>query len=881
MKQTIEIRQGPQRPEIIRVLQGMGHSAQQSDELAEMLVGEEMARRVSNSYFDNTRVRFPSRKMGLAVICESFSVEYAYCLELEHDADVLWYSTQPTNLVVSRTLKDGRTSPHGITPDFLVVRTGGACFVETKPEEHLAERAATRPADWDRSDDGRWRYVPGETNSHNLPFEVVSGKELSRIAIQNIEVLHPTYLERKTPDAAEIARLHDVLREWRELTLENLRRNHGFTLALLYQAILAGDTHCLLDKELLTNAHRFRLYSSAERAETARGARPSEGLALSVGETLLLGDTPWTIIGLNRDRVTISNEQAGVEQILRSELPPNASVVGQRRRSALLNYRDDDIREAYRRHELVRLWSLRGHKPPKSKRATFYRWKAEYKKAEEEFGDGLVGLIPDRFEMQGKRNPGYPSWVLGKMTSVLDKYYHNPIAASLKAAYGQFCTEFSAMDEARGIPVPSYETFRRLKEGCSATEGARARYGKRVANKIAPTLAQTHGEKPIRGLHPWHILECDHTPADLQLVDENGQPLHGQTWLTVIVDTFSNMPIVWRLSVRGDKGEPDPQGRDKATDNGGKKAFNPAEQATPSARRLSSLLREMAYQHGRFPTRLHVDNGSDFRSTAIETALSSYGVIVSNRGPGNPRRGPVVESFFRSVNTGLFHRLAGNKEVNKYFRSVTKSVHPATHARYTLEMAHAMLDHWMIDIYPNSEHTGIHRKPADAYAEGMANLPSCISVDYDDRLKFQLTTEAGVRKMQPGKGVHVNGAYYWETNFDLSMYQGAVIPIRLDEWDKSIVWVKLGSKWLMAKSSDYAEHSKLDERDRRTLSEEKHCARVSSLHRKAHEPVGQLPDVPKERSARGPSPAPQNARTETNNMFEGLDFGEQQIQEAA
>lgn len=831
---------GPSSKEIQAHLDTLGVLPGKASELAEMLVGEEMARRVGNSVANNTRVRYPSRKMRAAVICESYSVEYGFCCQLEYAPDVLWYSTQPCEMQAKITQKDGKVVPKNITPDFLVVTTDDIYFVETKPEKFIAAKAEVTP-DWQLEGD-TWRYLPGEENLHGIKFKVATDRTISRHAIANYETLHATHLAGKEPDPDEMDRLHAVLSAQREITIERLQNEHEFEHRFICRALASGQVFWLPEKDLIVEPHRCRLFGTAERAAAAREAKPCDGIRLTVGNVLMIQDTPWRIMGLGTQMVTLRNDQGELHELQISEIPRSAVEVTQPPRSSLLEYRDKDVEEAVRRLQLIRLWSASKCGPPKDKRASYYRWKADYERGEAETGDGLLNLIPNRAE-QGERDPVHPEKVRLLMLRMLKEVHETSIAPSLKATHKEVDTIMKNEAEYAGLMVPSYETLRRLQKTRPISEVTKSRRGRRAANQVEPTLAQKEGEKPIRGLFPWHIVECDHTPADIQLVDENGTPLTGQTWLTVITDTFSRMPLAWRLTVKGEGAEQEAWSRESP--------WKADDVATPSAKRLASMLRELAATHQQWPVRLHVDNGSDFRSKAFELVLARRGVTVSNRSPGNPRRGPTVESFLNSVNNGAFHQIAGNKKIMKYYRSVTKTVAPSAHARYTLEQAHAMLDHWMIDVFPFSEHTGLQRKPADAYREGMALSRDVIRVINDDDLRFQMSTEIGTREIVPAKGIH-HHTNYWADQFDLGMFSGKKVPVRIDPWDNSFVWAKLGAKWVLAKSDDYATMSKLKEVERRIRSEETHFARVSSEARKRKE-FSTLPaDVPKAVPATSP-----------------------------
>ena len=845
--EVIDIVKGPDAVTIAAHLRGLNIDQNRAKTLAEMLVSPNMARPVTNSYANNTRVRFPSLKMRAAVICESYSLEYGYSAKMEFDADVLWFASQPCTMQLALTYANGRVCPHDITPDFLVVTRDEVFFVETKPEEVIAKKAGRSP-DWQRSDSG-WRYLPGEKNPYGIGYKVVTESDVSRHAIQNYETLRAAYLKAKPIDANELGRLNAVLADQREATIKRLQEEFKFQLPFIRQALISGVVSWLPDTDLITEPHRCRLFSDGARAAVARDAKPVEGVRAHVGDIVMLQDTPWVVMGLGRGKVFLVNKASNMTQEIQlSSLPRDAVQATQQRRTTLSEYPDKDVQEAYRRVQLIRAWSKSG--PPTSQKSSYYRWKAAFEAREKEDGQGFVALIPNR-NNQGARGTVHPEHVLRLMDRMLKKYYLTKVAPSLVATYDLLKVVMAARARYRDLMVPCYETLRRRLKLIPVSEQTRARQGKRMANAIAPTLAQSEGELPVRGLFPWHVVECDHTLCDLQLYDQNGQPLTGQTWLTVMVDSFSRMPLAWRLTVKSaDKAEPRlEKHKNSAKDD---------RPATPSAMRMASLLRELACLYGQWPIRLHLDNGSDFRSGVVERALAAYGVTVSNRSPGNPRRGPVIESFIRCINEGLFHRLPGNKKMNKHHRSVTKSSSPLTHGKYTLEEANDMLDEWMINVFPLSEHTGVQRKPEDLYREGMALVTEVITVLYDDRLRFELSPEVGSFKIVPGKGIH-HHVDYWADCFDMPCWRGRRVPVRKDVWDESFVWVNLGKQWVEARSQTYASMQKLNEPERRIRSEEAHFARIASRRRKREGDLAILPEEPSSPGQRAQAAAARSA----------------------
>jgi hypothetical protein len=107
-------------------------------------------------------VRFPSRKMGTVVQCRSRLDGLPMAYELEHDPAVLEYYDLPTTLHLHYIARSGKRAAIEMIPDYLVIRTNGAEFMECRSEPELEALAAAAPERFVHEADGRWRCPPGE-----------------------------------------------------------------------------------------------------------------------------------------------------------------------------------------------------------------------------------------------------------------------------------------------------------------------------------------------------------------------------------------------------------------------------------------------------------------------------------------------------------------------------------------------------------------------------------------------------------------------------------------------------------------------------------------------------------------------------------------------
>jgi hypothetical protein len=105
------------------------------------------------------------------------------------------------------------------------------------------------------------------------------------------------------------------------------------------------------------------------------------------------------------------------------------------------------------------------------------------------------------------------------------------------------------------------------------------------------------------------------------------------------------------------------------------------------------ILRECVHRHNRFPEMVVVDWGPEFESIYFETLLARYECSKATRPKAKPRFGSVIERLFNTANIEFIHNLAGNTQVMRNVRQVTKSVNPRGYAIWTLgELLHSFVD---------------------------------------------------------------------------------------------------------------------------------------------------------------------------------------------
>jgi hypothetical protein len=100
--------------------------------------------------------------------------------------------------------------------------------------------------------------------------------------------------------------------------------------------------------------------------------------------------------------------------------------------------------------------------------------------------------------------------------------------------------------------------------------------------------------------------------------------------------------------------------------------------------------------------------------------LARYECTKKTRPPAKARFGSVCERLFGITNTRFIHNLAGNTQITRNVRQVTKSVNPKEHASWPLPELYDYLADYLYEVYDTIEHPALGLAPRDAYQRGVA-----------------------------------------------------------------------------------------------------------------------------------------------------------------
>jgi putative transposase len=248
-----------------------------------------------------------------------------------------------------------------------------------------------------------------------------------------------------------------------------------------------------------------------------------------------------------------------------------------------------------------------------------------------------------------------------------------------------------------GINPPSAGAVRRRVQALSVQETVCQRYGgKALRSQTAPVT----GAFPD-SLYPMAVIQIDHTPVDLIIVDDSEREPIGRPYLTVAIDVYSRCITGFCLTL-------DPP---SAVSVG----LCLTHAVLDKAEWLAARGIEGDWPLQGKPEWLHVDNAAEFHSDALRRGCEQHGLGLDYRPVGQPHYGGIVERVIGTL-MQLVHDLPGTT-----FSNVAERGDYPSEGRAALTLAE--LEHWLgvaiVNYYHQKPHASLKVPPLIRYREGV------------------------------------------------------------------------------------------------------------------------------------------------------------------
>ena len=265
--------------------------------------------------------------------------------------------------------------------------------------------------------------------------------------------------------------------------------------------------------------------------------------------------------------------------------------------------------------------------------------------------------------------------------------------------------------KAQGLKAPSLSLIRLRYLAIPEKKRVASREGAKVAKeRFTPLRGSFPGAD-----HPLDVIQIDHTPVDLIIVDEVYRKPISRPTLTIAVDVCSRVLMgfnVW-LEAPG------------AASVG--LCLHHA--MLPKEKWLKERSISAAWPcYGR-PRKIHTDNAKEFRGTVLERACQSYGIDLEQRPRGSPNFGGHVERSFRTYMRKT-HTLPGTTFSNTRSKFDYDSSDKAV---LTLREFESWFATYITKAYHNDYHSGIKSTPIARFQEGLLGTDTTPGIGMPER----------------------------------------------------------------------------------------------------------------------------------------------------
>lgn len=250
----------------------------------------------------------------------------------------------------------------------------------------------------------------------------------------------------------------------------------------------------------------------------------------------------------------------------------------------------------------------------------------------------------------------------------------------------------------RNITKPSKNTIRRRIASLSEKDVLRGRGQRRQAKqKFTPKAGKFPGADV-----PLSVIQIDHTPVDLIIVDDKYRKPIGRPFITLAIDVYSRMITGYYIALDSPS------------------VTSVGMCISRSILPKDELLREFKIEEATWdvfgiPRKIHVDNGSDFRANSLQKSCAFHGIDLEFRPLARPEFGGHIERLIGTVMKQV-HELPGTTFSNIKQKDTYDS---EKHAALTLHEFETWFLTYLTKVYHNTPHNGIGRTPNEQWRIGL------------------------------------------------------------------------------------------------------------------------------------------------------------------
>ena len=423
-----------------------------------------------------------------------------------------------------------------------------------------------------------------------------------------------------------------------------------------------------------------------------------------------------------------------------SSIEPSKDINAESISKDISEINDSEYNEAKRRYEAIlplleknlsRKDSVEYSKKIGIHFTTLYRWQERYKST-----GTILGLISNKVGAK-KGNTRLNSEIEILIKRIIDSYYLTIQKPSVQSVVDKVLAECKKMN----IIAPHSNTIRNRIESISEYEKLKKQGSKSIARtRYEPTPNKFEADYPLQ------LIEIDHTPCDIILVDDEHRLPIGRPWITVAIDIYSRMIVGYYLSMNA-----------PSVTSVGMCVSNTI---LPKDTILAKFDVNANWNVWGFPETIHVDNGADFRADAVKKAGLAHGINIEFRPVGRANFGGHIERAIGTLMSEI-HNLPGTTFSNIKQRGEYNSDANASMTFFEFEK---WLVTFITKIYHKRVHNSLFLTPEQQWEEGLFGDENSIgfiqkpSSNSTIILDFLPIYERTIQK----NGVNIEGLNYYD-----------------------------------------------------------------------------------------------------------------------
>lgn len=354
-------------------------------------------------------------------------------------------------------------------------------------------------------------------------------------------------------------------------------------------------------------------------------------------------------------------------------------------------------------HELA----LKRAKTYKIHEVTLWKWLKAYRSH-----NSILALVPKKRGWKQDKSRMSPL-----VTNIVNKAIQEDYLNSKKPLISKVIETVMAECDHLKIEPPHENSIRRRIQALNEYDVVKARLGKKAAND---RFGASAGSFPNAD-YPLAFVQIDHTPLDIEIVDEEYREAIGTPFLTLAIDVFSRMVVGYHLSLEAPS----------ATSV----AMSVSSCVLSKKKKLIELDIDADWHVEGLMDTIHTDNGPDFRTNHLSRACLKHGINWEYRPIGGAKYGGTIERLLGIVNLQM-HILDGTKFSNVQAKGTYDS---AKHACMTLKELEYYIVYWITKIYHHKRHSKIEMSPFQKWEEGIWGTKTTAGTGLKERVKDEDT----------------------------------------------------------------------------------------------------------------------------------------------